>query len=154
MALGDVYKKVGGSWTLQTNIRGATGATGATGPQGDTGDTGAAGADGADGADGTDGTTWFVQSSAPTANNTNDLWTDTDDGVVYYWNGSSWASTGINLTGPQGPTGDTGATGATGDTGPAGADGDDGADGADGATWYNGASATGGVDGDYYLIDA
>ena len=29
MALGDVYKKVGGSWVLQTNIRGASGVAGA-----------------------------------------------------------------------------------------------------------------------------
>ena len=41
----DVYEKTGDStWTVVTNIKGATGATGATGPAGATGATGAAGA--------------------------------------------------------------------------------------------------------------
>jgi hypothetical protein len=67
MALGDVYKKIGGTWTLQTNIRGATGATGPTGPEGPAGEagpTGSAGADGADGADGTNGSVWYNGASA------------------------------------------------------------------------------------------
>lgn len=43
---GDLYKKISGTWTYQTNIKGPTGATGATGPQGDPGATGATGATG------------------------------------------------------------------------------------------------------------
>ena len=46
IAGGDVYERVGGTYTLKTNIKGDTGDTGATGP---------AGTDGTDGADGIDG---------------------------------------------------------------------------------------------------
>jgi hypothetical protein len=34
---------------------------------------------------------FFQQASAPTANGVGDLWYDTDDELLYRWNGSSWA---------------------------------------------------------------
>jgi hypothetical protein len=67
MAIGDVYKKIDGSWAAQGNIRGATGATGETGPAGAAGATGAAGLDGADGEDGAagaPGSVWYAGASA------------------------------------------------------------------------------------------
>ena len=74
-------------------------------------------------------TTWYAApgSSPPTANETGDLWLDTDDGTVYEWDGSSWVDTGADLTGPAG---------------------------ADGNVWYDGAGTPvggTGADDDYYL---
>jgi hypothetical protein len=40
--------------------------------------------------------TIFAQNSAPTANETNDLWVDTNDSdKVYIWNGSSWVANSV-----------------------------------------------------------
>lgn len=38
-------------------------------------------------------TTAFHQSLPPTANNSGDIWVDTDDGKLYIWNGVSWVYT-------------------------------------------------------------
>ncbi|MDK1104018.1 MAG: phage tail fiber protein [Actinomycetota bacterium] len=36
--------------------------------------------------------TVFLQAAAPTANNVGDLWIDSDDNLLYRWNGTTWAA--------------------------------------------------------------
>jgi hypothetical protein len=76
-------------------------------------------------------------STSPTLDNDGDalqvgaLYFDTDDNLMYTWNGSAW----VVFQGPrgdQGIAGADGADGADGAPGAAGADGTDGTDGADG----------------------
>lgn len=43
----------------------------------------------------------FYQSSAPTAEGVGDLWYDTDDGILYRWDGSNWASQVADVTAAQ-----------------------------------------------------
>jgi peptidoglycan hydrolase CwlO-like protein len=38
-------------------------------------------------------TTAFHQATPPTANNSGDMWVDTDDGKLYIWNGAAWVNT-------------------------------------------------------------
>lgn len=54
---GDVYKKSGGSWAVEVNIRGPQGVKGVKGDTGDTGSTGATGATGPQGEQGVKGDT-------------------------------------------------------------------------------------------------
>ncbi|HYW88806.1 MAG TPA: carbohydrate-binding protein [Chloroflexota bacterium] len=89
------------TWTLQANLTGATGATGSTGPQG------------------TRGSLWTTGSGVPSAAaNANDQYLRSDGHVWSY--STSWADSGINLTGPTGATGSQGPTGATGQGVPTG----------------------------------
>jgi hypothetical protein len=100
----DVYRKNGGSWgSPAANIRGIQGLAGAVGEKGDKGDKGDQGiqglpgndgAPGAPGEDGDDGISivWLGSfASAPESPNLNEAYRDTTDGMVYIWDGDSWA---------------------------------------------------------------
>lgn len=88
---GEVYEWSGAAWVSVGNIMGAAGTNGT---------------------DGADGSTWFAQSAAPAANQTGDLWLDTDNGDVSQWDGASW-NVVDNIMGPAGADGADGASLAT-----------------------------------------
>ncbi len=114
----DVYSKVSGAWTLQSNIRGATGPAGATGPTGAAGPTGATGQTGPAGAAATvaPGTaSALAPGSSPTVSNSG-----TPSAATFNFGIPAGAP---GATGPAGPTGATGAAGSTGATGAAGQNG-------------------------------
>jgi hypothetical protein len=128
-ANGDVYKKVGVSWTGPVmNITGPQGQTGAQGPAGGTGATGAA------------GKSLLNGSGAPTnvVGNDGDSYINRTTGDLYGPKASgAWPSPPLSLIGPQGPTGGTGATGAAGSNFLSGAGVPDNTLGANGDTYLN-----------------
>lgn len=95
----DVYKKITGSWVLQTNLRGDDGASFLSG---------GGVPDDSLGADG-------------------DTYIDVNSGLVFQKSGGTWTWSGTSLMGPTGPTGPTGITGGQGLTGPTGPTGMTGA---------------------------
>ena len=109
----DVYQYTSGSWSVITNIKGATGATGSAGS------TGATGSAGSTGATGTRGSLWSSGAGAPSGGSPleGDLYLRTSNDDVYQYTSGSW---GV-LTNIKGSTGATGSTGSTGATGAAGA---------------------------------
>jgi hypothetical protein len=91
----DVYQKVGGAWTVITNLSG-----GPPGAKGDKGDTGA------NGTNGTDGTSVRTGTGAPAAGlgGVGDVYIDSATGDLYAKGVGGWAKTG-NLQGPAGADG-------------------------------------------------
>lgn len=98
----DLYKKSGGSWSLQANIKGNTGATGSTGA---TGATGAAGSQIYSG----------VGAPAGGLGVNTDFYVNSTNGDYYLKTGGSWVLQG-SLKGPTGATGAAGANGTNGAT--------------------------------------
>lgn len=88
----NVYKKITGTWVLQTNLRGDDGASFLSG---------GGVPDDSLGADG-------------------DTYVDLNSGLTFNKSAGVWTWSGSTLRGPTGPTGPTGATGVTGYTGPTG----------------------------------
>jgi len=119
----DIFKKLSGHWTLQTNIKGAPGPAGLKGDKGDTGsqgvqglkgdkgDTGDAGSDGAPGPAGTAGSKILTGVGVPSnglgANG--DLYIATDTFEYYSKVAGTWVAKG-NIKGADGIVGQDGAT--------------------------------------------
>lgn len=106
-ATSDVYKKSSGTWSVTTNIKGATGAAGTAGATGATGPAGAAGAAG------TAGATWYNGTGVPASTlgvngdfylRTTATSTDTGNGDVYNKSAGAWSVTG-NIKGGDGSGG-------------------------------------------------
>lgn len=91
-------------WVFVCNIKGEDGADGKNGQNGK---------DGKDGASGKNGSMWHTGTGTPNVKNAvaNDMYLNTETGVVYRYNGAIWVPVG-NLTGPQGePGADAGISG-------------------------------------------
>ena len=100
---GDLHWYGGSAWSQLVNLR--QGPPGPQGPQGETGATGQQGPTGPQGPKGDkgdrgdDGTRWYHGSTSPTAPGglslnpaprNGDFYLDTNNSVIYEWNGVSW----------------------------------------------------------------
>lgn len=87
---GNVYKKTSGSWTLITNLKGATGTSGGAGAAGATGGVGA------------NGSTWLDGYGAPGAiGNNGDFYLNLSTGDIYQKGSGSWTAQ-FNIKGANG----------------------------------------------------
>lgn len=149
----NVYKKITGSWTLQTNIQGNTGATGSQGIQGIQGIQGNPGSNGTNGTNGVDGKTVLNGSGAPSGG----LGVDGDfyiDNTAHSIYGPKTSGTWGSATSLIGPTGSTGATGAKGDKGDTGNTGATGAAGPNTVTGSTTTTLTGILTGNGANVDS
>jgi len=106
---GDVFKKVSGHWTLQTNIVGPQGPQGVKGDKGDPGSQGEQGIQGLQGVPGiagANGRSIFSTAGVPTAGlgNNGDLAVDSLTGDLYEKTGGAWTFR-ISLKGADGTDG-------------------------------------------------
>lgn len=101
---GDVYSKVGGSWSITGNIKGIQGEQGEQGIQGEQG---VQGEQGIQGIQGEQGFSILSGAGAPTTQGVNgDSYLDTTNGDTYLKSGGSWGSPTGNIKGIQGDKSD------------------------------------------------